>query len=82
MLLEELKWAPEKVVGQKQTLRAIKNGWARTVIVALDAEKSITAPVLKECRDRNIEVITAEDMVSLGKASGIKVKAAVAAILK
>ncbi len=82
MPLGQLLNASKKVVGQKQTLRAIKNGEARTVIVAHDAEKKITGPVLRECQSKNIEVLIAESMVSLGEACGIKVKAAMVAILK
>ena len=81
MSLELAKKASSKVVGQKQALRAIKNGEARLVIVALDAEKRIKDPVVSECESRGIDVATVQDMVSLGKACGIKVGAAVVAIL-
>ncbi len=82
MTLEEIAKASRKVVGQKQTLRVIKSGEAKKVIVADNAEKKIKDPVLKECTSRGILVYMAEDMATLGKACGIKVGASVVAILE
>lgn len=82
MVLDEVSKASKKVVGQKQTLRLLKNGEVEKVIVAENAEKKIKEPVLKECSSRGIQVETAEDMAALGKACGIKVGASVVAILK
>ncbi len=82
MTLEKIKKASRKVVGQKQALRVIKSGEAKAVFIAQDAEKHILEPVLKESESKGIEIIIAEDMLSLGKACGIKVGASVAAILE
>ncbi len=81
MALERMRKASKKVVGQKQTLRALKNGEAVTVLIAQDAERHVIEPVVKEGAERQVEIIEVESMVSLGKACGIKVKTAVAAIL-
>ncbi|HHX77332.1 MAG TPA: 50S ribosomal protein L7Ae-like protein [Firmicutes bacterium] len=82
MALERLRKASKKVAGQKQALRAIKNGEAKVVLIARDAERHVIEPVVKEGSERQVEVIEVDNMVSLGKACGIKVKAAVAAILE
>lgn len=82
MTLEEITKASRKVVGQKQTLRVLKSGEAKKVILAEDAERKIREPVLQECANRGIKVYMAESMAALGKACGIKVGASVAAILE
>jgi large subunit ribosomal protein L7A len=82
MTLEEITKASRKVVGQKQTLRVLKSGEAKKVILAEDAEKKIREPVLQECANRGIKVYMAENMAALGKACGIKVGASVVAILE
>ncbi len=82
MILDEVSQASRKVVGQKQTLRVLKSGEARKVIVAENADENVKEPVLKECAGRGVRVFTAEDMASLGKACGIKVGASVVAILE
>lgn len=82
MSLNDLKNAKKKVVGAKQTLKAIKNGNALKVYVALDAEPRVIDPILRACQERGVEVIKVEHMVDLGHACTIKVSAAVAAILE
>ena len=82
MILDEVSKASRKVVGQKQTLRVLKNGEAKKVIVAENAENKDKEPVLQACLSKGIKVYTAEDMAALGKACGIKVGASVVAILE
>ncbi len=81
MSLERLKAARKKTIGSKQTAKAVERGVAQAVYVARDADESVTRDVLIAARARNIEVIFVESMVSLGKACGIDVGAATAAIL-
>jgi large subunit ribosomal protein L7A len=79
--LEELiKSARCKVVGAKQTLKALEKGEALHVFVAADAEEKVTRPVLAICETCGINPHYVETMQQLGKLCGIKVKAAVAAI--
>ena len=80
-MLEELQ-AKEKVVGVKQSRRAIRDGLARQVFLAADADPSLTAPFLQECAARDVPVATAWTMRELGQAAGIQVGAAVAVLLK
>ncbi len=81
MSLERLKTARKKSIGTKQTAKAIEKGTTRTVFIAKDAEEHITRELAKLARERSLEVVYAESMLALGKACGIEVGAAAAAIL-
>ena len=65
-MLTDLKTA-QKVTGAKQVTRALKNGTARRVFLAQDADPRVTEPV--------------DTMAALGSACGIAVGSAVAAIV-
>ncbi len=69
-----------KVVGTKQTIKAIENGEVHKVFIARDAEEKVISPVVTLCEAKNIEPHYVESMQQLGKLCGIKVKAATAAI--
>jgi len=71
-----------KVVGTKQTMKALENGEAGTVFVAGDAENKVIKPVISACENNGVELHYVDSMARLGKIFGIKVKAAAAAILK
>ena len=51
------------------------------VFVARDADRRVTEPVLRAAHARGLEVVEVESMVALGRACGIAVGAAVAAVL-
>lgn len=51
------------------------------VFVAQDADRRITEPVLRAARERGVEVVEIATMAGLGRACGIAVGAAAAAIL-
>lgn len=72
----------QKVIGTKQTLRAIKNGCATVVYIAKDAEERVTSDIRRLAQENNIQVINVPTMKDLGKAFGIEVGAATAALLK
>ncbi len=80
--MNSLNEARSKTVGLKQTLKAVENGTAQMVYIAEDAEDRIKAMVLQACRDKGIETKETKKMTELGKACGIQVRAAVAAVLK
>ncbi len=82
MTLERLQGAGKTVIGTKQTVKAVKNHEAKLVFVAQDAESRIIRPVQDLCIEKNIEIIEIPQMDELGKACGIKVGAAMAAILE
>ena len=72
----------EKLVGTKQTQKAIKAGEAKLVFLAEDAEKNVKEPIEKSCADTQTDIVYVPSMKELGKACGISVKAASAVILK
>lgn len=80
-MLEELKNGT-KVVGVKQTKRALTEGKARLVYLALDADPALCDPIRVLCEERGIEVAEVSAMKELGSACAIAVGAAVAALLK
>ena len=80
-MLEELR-AKEKVIGVKQSRRAVRDGSAQLVFLAADADPALTRPLEEQCRLRQIPVVTQFTMRELGQAAGIQVGAAVAALLK
>jgi len=72
----------EKVTGVKQSRKAIRDGRAKRVYLACDADPAITEPVADSCRSAGIPVETAYTMTQLGQACHITVGAAVVAVLK
>ena len=80
-MLEELK-AREKVVGVKQSRRAIREGRAVRVLLAADADPALTRPLMELCGQQGIETEGGFTMEELGKAAGIQGGAAVVAVLR
>ncbi len=81
MGLDIIKSARRIVVGTKETLKALEKKEAKVVVVARDAENRVVQPVTDLSESQGIEVHYVEEMKELGKACGIKVGAAVAAII-
>lgn len=79
---DEIKAARRKVVGTKQTLKALEKGEALLVLVARDAEEKVSRPVVALSEAGGTEIRLVDSMVELGSMCGIKVKAAAAAILE
>ncbi|HHX86672.1 MAG TPA: 50S ribosomal protein L7Ae-like protein [Firmicutes bacterium] len=82
MSLSLIKSARRKVVGTKETLKALEKGEARAVLVARDAESRVVQPVLSLSESQGIEIHYVDEMKELGRACGIKVSAAVAAVIE
>lgn len=82
MTIELLKQANKRVVGNKQTEKAIQKGTAKTVYIAEDADARIVKPLIDACQEGKIAIEKIATMQELGKACGIHVGAASAAILK
>jgi large subunit ribosomal protein L7A len=80
--MDRLKITRKKVVGTKQTQKAIEKDQTRVVYVARDAEERIVSPIIRLCGEKNLELVRVESMSELGKACGIKVGAAAAALLE
>lgn len=79
-MLSELQ-SGNKVVGAKQSRRAIRAGLARQVFLARDAAPALTGPLLRLCRQSDVSVCTDCTMRELGQAAGIQVGASVVTLL-
>jgi large subunit ribosomal protein L7A len=80
-LLKELM-AGKTVSGVKQSRRAVRDGLARAVYLARDADPAVTGPVRDFCRSREVPVVEQFAMRELGQAAGIQVDSAAVALLK
>jgi len=80
--VERLTEARQRAVGTKQVTRAVEKGLALEVYVARDAEPHVTRHLLALCRQQGVAVIEVDTMRALGRACGVEVGAASAAILK
>lgn len=80
MLISLLK-EQNKVIGIKQTTKALNQDKVKTLFVSKDAEKHLVQHLEQVAKEKDIEIIYVESMKDLGDACGINVGAAVAAIL-
>lgn len=80
MTLEELQNS-SFVVGMKETERALEKGEALHVFIAADCDERISAPLKEACSAKDVPVTDTFTKKEIGKACGIKVKAATAAIV-
>lgn len=77
---EELS-TKEKVVGIKQTRRAVAKGCAQRVYLACDADSRLTEPLRAMCALANIDVVSDLTMQQLGRACAIDLGTAACAVL-
>lgn len=80
-MLANLKDA-KKVVGIKQAKRALNKDEVQTIYMAEDADNRVVDDIIRLCKEKSVEIIYVNSMKELGKACGIDVNAAVAAVLK
>lgn len=80
--MQELKASQRRIVGLKQTVKAIKNDTAKKVYLAEDADDFIKQSVIDACKDKNLQIINVNSMKELGDACGISIGASTAAIIK
>ena len=69
------------VVGAKQLRKALKAGAVHQVYLAENADPVITEPLAALCREGSVNVSWVRSMAELGKACGIEVGTAAAAII-
>lgn len=81
MSYEKVLQASQIIVGTKQTVKALKNGIVKELIIAEDAEYRIIAKILQAAEEKQIPVTKVHSMKKLGKACGIEVGAAAVAII-
>ena len=71
----------DKVIGVKQTKKAINAGIAKKVFVSLNADPAIRDEIANLCKSANVEIVEVDAMEVLGRACGISVGAACAALV-
>ncbi|MCI8478039.1 MAG: 50S ribosomal protein L7ae-like protein [Oscillospiraceae bacterium] len=83
-MLSELKGrsSEQRVVGVKQTKRALLDGNAAQVFLAGDADPRVIEPVARLCEEKGVPVARTASMKELGAACGIAVGSAAAALLR
>ena len=79
--MERLKTA-QKVVGLKQSRKAIAAGKAKVVFAAEDADPWVMEPFLALCEEHGVEVVWVPAMKELAKACRVEVPTACAVILE
>lgn len=80
--MQRLSHAAKKVAGLKQTIKAVDNKSAKLVFIASNADEKIRQAITEKCQANGIPLVEVDSMTELGKASGIQVGTAVAAILE
>ena len=80
-MIQELS-GPNKVVGAKQVKRALKDGRAVRLFMAMDADPRLLQPLVQEAVNRQVPVSQVPTMKELGASCGIAVGAAVAVLTK
>lgn len=73
--------AGKKVVGVKQSAKAIKSGEGKTAYIAKDADSKLVDPVKQLAEENSLEIVYVNTMKELGKLCGIEVGAATAVVL-
>lgn len=74
--------AAGRVVGTKQSLKAIKEGRATKVVLAEDTEEPIRQQIMDACHACGVPIEAYESRQALGAACGIERSAAVVTLLK
>lgn len=75
--------AKEKVIGLKQTLRALEDGRARRVFYAADTEEHLIKRIAPICKEKGVSFQAVEVcQKELGKVCQIEVGAAIVAIVE
>lgn len=71
-----------KMVGAKQVKRALRDGRAVRLYIAVDADPRLLQPLVQEAVNRRVPVTQVSSMKELGQSCGIAVGAAVAVLTK
>lgn len=81
-MLEALKQAEQRTVGAKQTEKAVTRHKAEIVFIAKDADERIVESLKRLCEANEVKLHYVDTMLELGRACGVHVKAAAAAVVK
>ena len=80
--MDRLKSSKKRIIGFKQTTKAIKEGRVTKVYIAKDADDSIKNNIVEVCSGKNLQIVYVNTMKELGEACGIEVKASTASLQK
>lgn len=69
-------------IGTKETVRHVEADQAVEVFVALDAEAKLVSKITSLCQKKGVKLTEVNTMRELGKACGIDVGAAMAAVIQ
>ena len=71
----------KKLIGIKQSTKAIKNGEGKVLYVANDADSKVLRPLVEIAEEKNLEIRNIQTMKELGRMCGIEVGCAATLIL-
>ncbi|QUH31964.1 ribosomal L7Ae/L30e/S12e/Gadd45 family protein [Vallitalea guaymasensis] len=71
-----------KVIGMKQTLKALENEEVEVLYVAKDAQDEVTTRHIELAASQQIPVVYIDTMEELGSVCDVEVKTATAALIK
>ncbi|HLV09264.1 MAG TPA: ribosomal L7Ae/L30e/S12e/Gadd45 family protein [Halanaerobiales bacterium] len=77
-----LKKTRNRVVGTKQTLQALTRNNVKLVFLAEDTDQHLKEEIIRTTRKHHVPVEMVESRLKLGRACGIDVAAACAALLE
>jgi large subunit ribosomal protein L7A len=81
MSYDKVKQSMNISIGMKQATKVVELGKAAEVFVAKDADPRLTIKMVNLCKKMGVQVTYVDSMKLLGKACGIEVGAAVAAVV-
>ncbi|KEP25757.1 MULTISPECIES: 50S ribosomal protein L7ae-like protein [Bacillus] len=81
MSYDKVSQAQSIIIGTKQTVKALKRDSVKEIVVAKDADPTLTASVMKLAQEKGVDILVVDSMKKLGKACGIEVGAAAVAIM-
>jgi large subunit ribosomal protein L7A len=81
MSYDKVKQAKNVSIGTKKATRMIELGLASEVFVAKDADPRLSIRMVNLCKKMDVLVTYVDSMKLMGKACGIEVGAAVAAVV-
>lgn len=71
----------KRVVGVKQSIKAINEGTVKIVYLAKDADRELFENVEKLSKEHSLQIVYIDTMKELGKLCNIDVKASTAVVL-
>ncbi len=80
--MDVLRQAHRRAVGVREAHKHLERGRVERIVVARDAEALVTGDLIAEAKRRGVPIAYTDSMAELGRACGIQVGAAAAALLR